>query len=118
MKRKNRPGRVFSTFLCCVLAVPTAHAMLPGLIEASTPETTVAVGVVLGLAYLVIRPILRLISLPLGCLTFGLFHWVIDVALIYASAFFIEGFSVANWTVAVLLALFLNAVIAVVGGFR
>ena len=117
-KRTNRPGRTFAMFLCCVLAVPTAHAIMPGLIQVAEPAQAVAVGVVLGAAYLLARPLLRLITMPLGCLTFGLFHWVIDVGLIYASAYFIEGFAVSSLGVAVLLALFINALIAIVGGFR
>lgn len=117
-RRGNRPGRTFATFLCCVLAVPTAHAIMPGMIQAVEPVQTVAVGVLLGAAYLLLRPLLRLITLPLGCLTFGLFHWVIDVALVYACAYFIEGFAVSSLGVAMLLALFLNALIAIVGGFR
>ena len=34
-KRENRPGRTFATFLCCVLAIPTAHAIMPGMIHLS-----------------------------------------------------------------------------------
>ena len=117
-KRENRPGRTVATFLCCVLAIPTAHAIMPGMIQVSEPTQAVAVGVLLGAAYLLLRPLLRLITLPLGCLTFGLFHWVIDVGLIYACAYFIEGFAVSSLAVAVLLALFVNALIALVGGFR
>ena len=116
-KKNARPGGVMATFLCCVLGVPTCVKLLPGLYAADM-MSAVAVGVLLGAAYLLLRPLLRLITLPLGCLTFGLFHWVIDVGLIYACAYFIEGFAVSSLAVAVLLALFVNALIAIVGGFR
>ena len=116
-RKKAKPGRTFATFLCCTLGVPTCTKLLPGLMAADL-MSALAVGVLLGLAYIVLRPVLRLISLPLGCLTFGLFNTVIDVGLLYGCARLIEGFTIESVISAVLSALLINVLCGVVGGFK
>ena len=119
MNKKRHGGRWTIIFLCCTLAVPTV-AVIMGLYEG--PLTTerltpaLATGALLGLAHLVLRPILRLISAPLGCLTLGLFGLVIDVGLIYACGALVEGFEVPGPLYAVLTAVLINAVCAVAAG--
>lgn len=124
MKKRRSP---FLTFLCCVLAIPTC-GMLVGtltipeglaiepLIELLRPW--IAVGTLLGLARLILRPVLRLLFAPLGCLTFGLFGFAIDVGLIYACADLVDGFVLPTLLYAVLTAIFVNIISAVAGEYR
>lgn len=107
-------GRNTLVFLCCLLAMPTATMLLPGIVTDSL-EHAVLAGALLGFAHLLIRPILRFISAPIGCLTLGLFGLVIDVALIYGCAYFVEGFAITSWTQAVLAAILVNAMCMIVG---
>ena len=72
-------------------------------------------GALLGVAHLVLRPVLRLLSAPLGCLTLGLFGLVIDVGLIYACGSLVEGFTVPGPLYAVLTAVLINVICAVAG---
>lgn len=105
-------------FLSCLLSVPTVYCMLYG-----SPETAdisafaplLAMGAILGLAHLLVRPLLRIITAPLGCLTLGLSGTVIDVALIYLSASFVRGFHTPDFLYALLTALLINAITAFVG---
>ena len=78
----------------------------------------VASGLQIGLAYLLLRPALRLLTLPVGCLTLGLFNLVIDVALIWACGQLIDGFQVAGIMDALLSAVLVNSICAITGGFR
>ena len=119
MKKCKSP---FLTFMCCVLAVPTCGvlagelAVPSGLASAALVDLLrpwLAVGVLLGGAHLLLRPVLRFLTAPLGCLTFGLFGFVIDVALIYASAFLVRGFAVPSFLYAVLTAILINTVNAI-----
>lgn len=120
MKRRKSP---FLVFLCCVLAVPTCGILVGDLVlPGEWTEATLAllrpwltVGVLLGVAHLLVRPILRLLSAPIGCLTLGLFGLVIDIALIYVCAFFVEGFAVSGLLYAILTAVLINTVCAIVG---
>ncbi len=120
MKRRKSP---FLVFLCCVLAVPTCGVLVGDLVlPGAWTEATLSllrpwltVGVLLGAAHLLVRPILRLLSAPIGCLTLGLFGLVIDVALIYVCAHFVEGFAVSGLLYAVLTAVLINTICAIVG---
>lgn len=120
MKRRKSP---FLVFLCCVLAVPTCGVLVGDLVlPGAWTEATLSllrpwltVGVLLGAAHLLVRPILRLLSAPIGCLSLGLFGLVIDVALIYVCAHFVEGFAVSGLLYAVLTAILINTICAIVG---
>lgn len=117
MSKEVKQGKTFITFMCCVLSMATLPYLLPG-VTAAEPSAAVAAGVILGLAYLVIRPVMRILTLPVGCLTLGLFNLVIDVALIYLSSQLIDGFMVDGIMNTILSAVLVNSVCAIVGGFR
>src|SRR5262249_59984997 len=50
--------------------------------------------VVLGFANAVIRPLVKLLTLPLNCLTFGLFSFVINAAFFWAVGYFTGAYHV------------------------
>ena len=54
--------------------------------------------------------------MPIGCLTFGLSTFAIDVGLIYGCAYFLDGFAVPKLLDAVLAAILVNAACWIVGG--
>ena len=120
MKKRRSP---LLAFLICMLAVPTCAVLIGDLTlpEGAPSETLLPilrpwlmVGALLGATHLIVRPILRLLSAPLGCLTLGLIGFVIDVALIYACAWLVEGFVISSLLYAVLTALLINCISAVV----
>ena len=113
-KKKNRPLLVFLT---CTLAVPTVAQLMgvyPADVTLQALRPALAVGVALGVAHLLLRPVLRLLFAPVGCLTLGLFGLVIDVALIYAAAATVQGFDVPGIPYALVCALLINFVCALV----
>lgn len=120
--KKRRGGRCTLIFLCCTLAVPTVAWIMGAYGEAeptlSLFQPALVTGALLGVAHLVLRPILRLLSAPLGCLTLGLFGMVIDVGLLYACASLVEGFEMPGIPCAVLTAVTINAICAVAAGRR
>jgi putative membrane protein len=63
--------------------------LAPGLIGA---EAAVIFVLVLGIANAVIRPIVGLLTLPLTCLTFGLFSFVINGLMFWLAGVFVPGF--------------------------
>ena len=81
---------------------PGVHGIVPVLIAV----------VVLGVVNAFIRPILKLLTLPLTCLTLGLFSFVINAALFWLVGQFVPGFHVGNF----LAALFGSVVMSIVGG--
>lgn len=118
MRRRVKPGRSTLIFFICVLAVPTMACMLYGTPKNANLQTfapLLATGTLLGLGHLLLRPLLRLITAPLGCLTFGLSGTAIDIGLIYLSAHYVRGFHVPEFLFALLTALLINAMAAVSG---
>ena len=121
MRRNMKKPRRTLVFFTCVLAVPTVACLMYGTPPEMNPAAFAPLlkcGCVLGLAHLVLRPLLRLITAPLGCLTLGLSGTAIDIALIYFSARFVRGFHVPGFLYALLTALLINAAACFVGGRR
>lgn len=111
--KKNKLSRASVVLLTCILAVPTVQALvynsnLIGNFEMMKPHLTA--GLILGIAHLLLRPVLRLITAPIGCLTFGLSGMVIDVGLIYLAAELVDGFAVPGFLCALLTALLINVI--------
>ncbi len=104
-------------FACCVLAIPTLVEMLDGF-QAESLAASIAMGALLGVVHVAIRPILRILSIPLGCLTMGLIQPAIDIALLYLCAHFVDGFSITNPLHALLAVVLINVVCAIGAGRR
>ena len=118
-----RLSRSFVVMATCILAVPTVACIMQFIAIRSQKDLELAapyliVGAVLGLAHLILRPLLRLITAPLGCLTFGLSGTVIDVGLIYLSARVLPAFQVPSLLYALLTAILINGICAFAGGRR
>ena len=111
--RKN--NRYTIVFLCCVLAMPTCTHMLGGF-HSESLQISLFMGALLGIAHLLIRPVLRLLTAPIGCLTLGLIQPVIDIALIYACERVVDGFSVTAPLHALLAVVLINAVTFIAAG--
>ena len=118
---KGGMSRAAAVFLTCVLAVPTIYYIMykPVTDDWLDYLPLLRMGALLGAAQLILRPVLRLITAPLGCLTLGLTGTAIDVGLIYLCARFTSGITRAPGLLyAVLTALSINFVCAVVAKRR
>lgn len=60
---------------------------------------------VLSLLNMTIRPILKLLTLPLTCLTFGLFSLVINALMMWGTAQVVTGFAVGSFWNAIVLSI-------------
>lgn len=121
MRRNAKTPRKTLIFLTCLLAIPTVATILYGAPENTDLETyapLLAMGAALGLVHIILRPLLRFITAPLGCLTFGLSGTAIDIALIYVADHFVDAFHVPDFLFALLTALAINAIAAFVGARR
>lgn len=78
-----------------------AARYVPGIHVAST-ETLILAALLLGVVNAIIRPIVFLITLPFTLLTFGLFLFVINAAMLLLVAMFLHGFEVHGFVAALL----------------
>lgn len=100
-------------FLTCLLAVPTVPGLIygaPEMRDFAAMQPYLLAGAALGILHLCLRPMLRLLTAPLGCLTLGVSGAGIDIGLIYLSARLIPGLPTPDFTCAALTALLINAV--------
>jgi putative membrane protein len=78
-------------WLINAVALALAVRLVPGLSTEGTGWTTlVAMAAVLGLVNALIRPLVRLLTLPLTAVTFGLFSFVINAGMLWLAAWLTE----------------------------
>ena len=92
-----------------VFALLLIARLVPG-VSVDSWYTALVVAVLLAVINVTIKPLLLLLTLPLTLLTFGLFTLVINAALFWFVASFVEGFSVDGFVSAFLGALALSVV--------
>ena len=105
--------------MCCVLAVPTMAKLLGMYSGSPTDDQLMAaatVGAFLGIAHIFLRPVLRFIFAPLGCLTLGLFGMVIDIGLLYFCDYMVADFTIPGFLFALLTAIVVNIICTVAAG--
>lgn len=71
---------------------------VPGLSVHGGLFTFIAGGLALALLFLIVKPILNLISLPLNLLTMGLFSFLINAIIFYLLTVFVTSISITSFT--------------------
>lgn len=107
-----KSGRVF---LSSLIGLPLAALILPG-IQVSSWGSVIVAAILLGLFWMIIRPILRLISFPLNFLTFGLLGVVVDTLLFQFVLNLSSGVYVGGFIWAFLAALIVGLIQGLLGG--
>lgn len=91
-------GRVVAYVVGSMVAVLAVGTLFQDRFVTYESEAAVLIfGVVLGVLSAYVKPVLKLISLPLTCLTFGLFALVINALLFGVAARLTPGLSVSTW---------------------
>ncbi len=103
------------TWLFSALSVLGGAYVLPG---ASVESFGVAlvVALVLGLINITLKPVLKLLTLPINLLTLGLFGVVLNALLLMLVDELVSGFSLGGFWSAVLLSFVMSLIMAVLSG--
>ncbi len=108
--------RLITSIIANIAALYVAGYFVPGFVVSGGWKEYLMAGAVLGLLNLIVKPILKLVALPLMVLTFGLFTLVINAALLWGvswlfpSVIAIIGWQALAWgTLIVTIANFLAA---------
>ncbi len=83
-------------FCGCVVAMPVAAYILPG-VHTANAQTAWFAGLMLGVIYLILRPIAKLVLTPLNCLSFGVLGFVVDALFVRLAASWMPGFQVDSF---------------------
>jgi putative membrane protein len=98
------------------VAVFVLSKILPG-ITVTNLNAALIVAIILGLLKVFIRPIIILLTLPITIVTLGLFLFVINTILILLTDFFIDGFQVNGFWIALIFSLLLSGAQSVLYSF-
>lgn len=98
---------LLSRWILNALLLMAVAYIVPG-ITVSGVYTALIVAVILGLVNAIIRPVLIVLTLPINVLTLGLFVFVINGALFWFVASFVDGFVVTGFSPAFVGALLLT----------
>ena len=88
-------------WLAAALALLLVAYLFPGIAVASFGVAVVA-ALMLGLVNAFVRPVVKMLTLPLTCLTLGLFSLVVNALLFWGVAAFVDGFAVEGALTALL----------------
>jgi len=94
--------------LLTALAVVVIANFLPGVTLTDGYTSAIIVAVVLGLLRVTVKPLLIFLTLPATIVTLGLFLLVINAIIIMLADYFVDGFSVSGFWVALLFSLLLS----------
>ena len=98
----KRMGNLLFKVIAGVLGLYLAERYVPGVDFTGTWQDLVLVGVALGLINTFIKPLLKMITLPLRVITLGLFGLIINLVILWAIDIFfteliIQGFFPLLW---------------------
>ena len=88
--------KIIAKLLLIALTLLLVAEYVPG-ITVDGFYTALIAAVILGVLNLIVKPILFILTFPITVLTVGLFVLVINAALFWFAASFIDGFSVAGF---------------------
>jgi putative membrane protein len=89
--------RFIAYVVATVVATLALGTISDRLISFDRAETVLLFGVVLGLINAFIKPVVKLLTLPLTCLTFGLFAVVTNMLLYWLGAYVTPNLEVSWW---------------------
>ncbi len=92
-----------------LIAIAVAAYLLPG-VEIVDWSTLFIVSVVLIVFNIVLKPILKVITLPINIITLGLFGFIINALLVLLAANIVQGFTVDSFGSALLFSLIVSVV--------
>jgi putative membrane protein len=93
-------------FIATLSLLGTAY-LLPGFSVRGPLHAAIA-AVVIGMANMLVRPVLLFLTLPLNILTLGLFTFVVNAAVLKLCAAFTPGFDIESWGAALLGAIIIS----------
>ena len=99
--------RMLLQFCLVAVAMLLVSYVMPG-IKVKSFGTAFIAAIVLGLANMFIRPVLRFITAPINWLTLGLFSLILSGLILKLVAELVDGFEVRGWLDAILGALLIS----------
>lgn len=89
--------RIFAYALAAIVAALATSTISREWLSFDSSQSIILFGAVMGVINAFIKPVVRLISLPLTCLTFGAFALVVNALLFALGAALVPGIDINTW---------------------
>ncbi|AOW20635.1 phage holin family protein [Urechidicola croceus] len=108
--------KIILKILFTAFAVLGLAHFLPG-VELAKPESAIIVAIVLGILRVTVKPLLVFFTLPATIVTLGLFLFVINAIIILIASYFVDGFAVSGFWIALLFSILLSVLQSILYSF-
>lgn len=108
--------RLLIRLVIITLGVLVAVNIVDG-VDVPDTQQAVVVAVVFGLLNAFLKPVLQLLALPVTILTLGIFYFVINVFIVYLTAFIVPSFTVEGFFPALFFSIIVSIVSWLLGIF-
>ncbi|MGK0308705.1 MAG: putative membrane protein [Urechidicola sp.] len=108
--------KIIFKIIFTALAVLVLARFLPG-VELAKPESAIYVAIVLGLLRITVKPLLIFFTLPATIVSLGLFLFVINAVVVLIADYFVDGFAVSGFWIALLFSILLSFLQSVLYSF-
>lgn len=108
--------KIILKIIFTALAVLALAHFLPG-VELAKPESAIYVAIALGLLRITVRPLLIFFTLPATIVSLGLFLFVINAIVVLIADYFVDGFAVSGFWIALLFSILLSFLQSVLYSF-
>ncbi|PHR71155.1 MAG: hypothetical protein COA67_06895 [Lutibacter sp.] len=108
--------KIILRILFTALAVIALAHFLPG-VELAKPESAIYVAIALALLRITVKPLLIFFTLPATIVSLGLFLFVINAVIILIADYFVDGFAVSGFWIALLFSILLSFLQSVLYSF-
>lgn len=85
-------------FLFQLIGLFFTSQLLPTLVVVGTWQSLFVAGVILGLLMLIVRPILKILFIPINFISFGLLSWFVDVIILFILTLVMPQVQIHEWT--------------------
>lgn len=88
---------ILRLFLFQIIGLWFAGQLIPTLVVVGNWQSLAIAGIILGLLMLIIRPILKILFIPINFITFGLLSWFVDVIILFILTIIMPQVQVREW---------------------
>lgn len=85
-------------FIFQIVGLWFATQVIPTIVVIGSWQTLVVSGIVLGFLMLFVKPILKILFIPINFLTFGLLSWFINVVIVFLLTLIMPQVQIKTWT--------------------
>lgn len=108
--------KIILKWVICVAALFLAQYIFPDQVQSDSMWDLLATGTVLWLVNICLRPIIKLLTLPITFLTLGLFSFVVNALMVKIAALVVPGMTIDGFLVCFIIALLVSVMNVILVG--